>query len=103
MDERRLKGLMGLCVRAGAGVFGEEGCRKALTKGEAVLLLLDESASASTQKRYEQLCRQAGIRLQMLPEGLLQSATGKPGVAMAVRNGSFATQMIGCLSPDNGT
>ena len=25
MDEKRLRGLMGLCVRAGQGVFGEDG------------------------------------------------------------------------------
>ena len=26
MDERRMKGLMGLCVRAGQAVFGEDAC-----------------------------------------------------------------------------
>ena len=30
MDERKLRGLIGLCTRAGQGVFGEEGCLKAV-------------------------------------------------------------------------
>ena len=33
MDEKRLRGLMGLCVRAGQGIFGEDSCLKALRSG----------------------------------------------------------------------
>ena len=41
MDERRMKGLMGLCVRAGQAVFGEDGCRRAVMNGQCGLLLAD--------------------------------------------------------------
>ena len=41
MDERRMKGLMGLCVRAGQAVFGEDGCRRSVAGGQCGLLLLD--------------------------------------------------------------
>ena len=41
MDEKRLRGLMGLCVRAGQAVFGEDGCRKAISTGECGILLTD--------------------------------------------------------------
>jgi len=97
MDEKRLKGIMGLCVRAGQGVFGEDGCRKAIATEQSRLLLLDEGASENTRKRYESLCAATEARLAMLPEGLLQEATGRPGAAMAVKEGNFANQVIGCL------
>ena len=97
MDERRLKGLMGLCVRAGQASFGEEGCRKAIEKGQCGILLMDGGISANSRKRYEELCRRTGTRMELLPPGLLAEATGKPGAAMAVKTGSFSEQMISCL------
>ena len=97
MDEKRLRGLMGLCVRAGQAVFGEDGCRKAITNGECGILLADGGMSANTRKRYEGWCRAAGVRMAELPEGLLEEATGRPGVAMGIRTGSFAEQITRCL------
>ena len=97
MDEKRLRGLMGLCVRAGQAVFGEEGCRKAIGTGECGILLTDADMSANTRKRYESACERNGTRMAELPAGLLEDATGRPGMAMAVRTGSFAEQMIRCL------
>ena len=97
MDERKMKGLMGLCVRAGQAVFGEDGCRRALTEGKCGLLLADGEISERSRKGYEALCLRAGVRMVVLPAGLLETATGKPGVAMAVRPGTFSEQMINCL------
>ena len=94
MAENRLRGLMGLCVRAGQAVFGEDSCRREITGGRCGVLLLDGEASPGTAKRYQDWCRTAGTPLIRLPEGLLESATGKPGRAMAVRKGSFADQLI---------
>ena len=97
MDERRMKGLMGLCVRAGQAVFGEDGCRRAVAGGQCGILLADGRISGNSRKRYEELCERTGTRMAVLPEGLLEEATGKPGAAMAVKQGSFAEQMIRCL------
>jgi len=94
MNENRVRGLMGLCVRAGQAVFGEDSCRREITGGRCGVLLLDSGASPGTRKRYEDWCRTSGIPLILLPEGLLEEATGKPGMAMAVRKGSFAEQLI---------
>ena len=98
MDERRMKGLMGLCVRAGQAVFGEDFCRRAVSGGQCGLLLLDGNISANSRKRYEDLCAHTGTRMAVLPPGILEEATGKPGAAMAVKEGSFSEQMIRCLS-----
>lgn len=97
MNEQRLKGLMGLCVRAGQGIFGEDSCLKALRNGQAGLLILDGEISEAAEEKYRQLCRREGVRAAKLREGLLWEATGKPGKAMAVRKGSFAQQMAEIL------
>jgi ribosomal protein L7Ae-like RNA K-turn-binding protein len=97
MNEAGLKGMLGLCVRAGQADFGEEGCGKALKTGQSAVLILDAGASENTRKRYDSQCRNAGVPLAVVPEGLIEQATGKPGVAMAVRKGPFSQRIIDCL------
>lgn len=92
---RRLHGLMGLCVRARQAVFGEDGCLKSIRAGQCGALLLDEGASAATKEKYRGVCERAGVPVIRLPEGMLREATGRPGVAMAVRSGGLAQQLIG--------
>ncbi len=91
--ENKLRGLMGLCVRARQAVFGEDGCMKTVRSGQCGVLLLDESASRATQSKYQGVCENAKTPLELLPEGLLHEATGKPGVAMAVLKGGLAQQI----------
>ena len=98
MNGNEIKGILGLCVRAGQAVFGEESCRKSISAGQCGAVLLDNGASQNTQKRYEELCRFSEVPLIMLPENLLGEATGKPGVAMAVRKGTLAERVIRCYS-----
>ena len=97
MDGRRLKGILGLCVRAGKAAFGEEVCRKSLECGKCGILLLDEAASANTRDRYDSLCKRTGIEMALLPEGFLSEATGRSNIALAVMKGSFAEQVGRCL------
>ena len=100
MDEnrrKRVQGMMGLCVRAGQAVFGEDGCFKKIRSGQCGALLLDAGASAATKAKYRGACEQAAVRLIELPEGLLLEATGRPGVAMAVQKGGLSDQLIGLI------
>ena len=85
MNEQRLKGLMGLCVRAGQAVFGEDACRKTITAGQCGILLADGDMSRNTRERYERVCEVTGTEMAVLPAGLLEEATGRPGAAMAVK------------------
>ena len=98
MDERKMKGLMGLCVRAGQATFGEEGCRRAITTGQCGILLADGGISENSRKRYEELCEKTGTAMALLPKGMLEEATGKPGAAMAVRPGTFSEQIVSMIS-----
>ena len=46
----------------------------------------------------EELYHRINVRVDMMmQEGLLEEATGRPGVAMAIKVGSFAEQIIRCL------
>lgn len=98
-QENKLRGLMGLCVRARQAVFGEDGCMKTIRGGSCGVLLLDSGASQATQDKYRGVCQNAGTPLLELPEGLLHEATGKPGVAMAVLKGGFASSIQQTMKP----
>ena len=93
MDEKRLKGLMGLCVRARQAVFGEDGCLKCVRGGQCAALLLSGDASDATRGRYEAVCARAGVPLILLPPDFLFQATGRPGKAMAVVKGSLGSEV----------
>ena len=97
MDEARIRGLMGLCVRARMAVFGEDGCLKSIRSGTCALMLLDSGASRATREKYRTVCAHGGVPLRLLPAGLMGSATGRPGVAMAVLPGGICQQLLTLL------
>ena len=97
--ENKLRGLMGLCVRARQAVFGEDGCMKTIRGGNCGVLLLDSGASQATRDKYRGVCANANTPMVELPEGLLHEATGKPGVAMAILKGGFANQVQQMMKP----
>ena len=77
MNEEKIRGLLGLSVRARQAVFGADGCLKTLQKGEGGLLLMDESLSFRMKEKYQAACRRANVPAAMLPEGLLEEAAGR--------------------------
>ena len=100
-QENKLRGLMGLCVRARQAVFGEDGCMKTIRGGNCGVLLLDSGASDATRDKYRGVCLNANTPMMELPQGLLHEATGKPGVAMAILKGGFANQVQQMMKPTN--
>ena len=100
-QENKLRGLMGLCLRARQAVFGEDGCMKTIRAGNCGALLLDGGASKATQDKYRGVCSNANTPLVELPEGLLHEATGKPGMAMAILKGGFANQIQQMMNATN--
>ena len=98
-QENKLRGLMGLCLRARQAVFGEDGCMKTIRGGNCGVLLLDSGASQATRDKYRGVCQHANTPMVELPEGLLHEATGKPGMAMAILKGGFANQVQQMMKP----
>ena len=52
MKLNRLLSMVSLAKKAGKLVTGEEGCEKAIQKGQAILLLVATDASANTKKKF---------------------------------------------------
>lgn len=103
MTRQRLRGLMGLCVRARQAVFGEDGCLKTIRSGQCGVLLVDSGASQATKEKYRSACKHASVPLIWLPEDLLLEATGRPGVAMAVTKCGLSGQLIQLLNENTAS
>ena len=93
----KLEGLLGICVRAGQAVFGEDNCMKTLRAGQCVALLMDEGISENVRKKYEGICERSDTVCRTVPEGLIEQATGKTGMAVGIRKGSLGTQILDLL------
>lgn len=92
------QGLLGLSARAGQLTFGEGGCLTAIRSGKAALVLVDESASENTKKRYGDSCRTYQCPMAYLPEGMLSQAVGRSGRMAAVcAPGPLAQRLISVL------
>jgi ribosomal protein L7Ae-like RNA K-turn-binding protein len=83
---------LGLAMRAGKLLSGEELVLKAVRTGEAKLVLLAEDASDSTRKKIGDKCGSYGVELLVGHTRLeLGGAVGKPErVLFAVTDAAFA-------------
>ena len=94
MDENRLRGLLGLSVRARTATFGMDGCLKSIRGGTCRLLLVDAAASQATLDKYLDACRSHGTEIRIVPEDLIEEATGHSGVAVALAQGGLTEQIM---------
>ena len=49
----KVRGALGLCMRAGKCLSGDFAVEEAVKKGKVILLVLDETVSEATRDRYE--------------------------------------------------
>ncbi|MBQ9080943.1 MAG: ribosomal L7Ae/L30e/S12e/Gadd45 family protein [Clostridia bacterium] len=89
-DMSRLLGVLGLCVRAGALVFGTdnvcEAMRKKSPKGQPRLVIEAEGCSANTHKKLTDKCTYYNIAHTVIPvdAATLAAALGRTGELAAV-------------------
>ena len=83
----KLTGLLGISVRAGQAIFGEDSCMKALRAGQCAALVTDAALSPAVKEKYAGVCERANVPMAGLPEGALDAATGKSAMAAAIRKG----------------
>ena len=95
MNLPKLRGAIGLAVRAGKCLQGADACQRAVRAGKVRLLLVDPSASENTLHDMRSLCEYYHCPWIMLPqEGLLEDVTGGENRrVLAVKDDGFA-QMI---------
>lgn len=71
--------MLGMCMRAGKLITGEDACIKAIRAGTAKLALLDGSASPNARKALADACAYRSVPLLITEEGRFGEAIGKPG------------------------
>ena len=95
MNQDKLKGLIGLCRRAGQLSLGTDTVLRQLKSGRCAVVLLDEGAALNTKKRVLEAAEAAKTPLRTVPEGMIDLAAGQSGrMVAAVREGSLATQIL---------
>ncbi len=100
MDEKKLSGLIGLCMRARQLTLGTDMALRTVREGRAALLLMDAGASANLRKKLKDASAFHHVPLGELPEGLLDRAAGQEGkMAAAVLRGTLAEQVKQALIP----
>lgn len=98
MHEKRALGLLGLAMRAGQVISGDDMTERTVRGGHAALVLLDAGASARTRDKYESLCERRGVPLFIISEDALGQAIGKDGrMVAAMRRGPFTKQIEALL------
>ncbi|MEF9878089.1 MAG: ribosomal L7Ae/L30e/S12e/Gadd45 family protein [Clostridia bacterium] len=96
--ETQMTGFLGLCMRAGQPVSGQEACVDAIRRGTAVLALLDAGASENTRKRVQDACKAHDVPLYELSAGALGNCIGKHGrMVITLPAGGMANKLKGLL------
>ncbi|WP_274651504.1 L7Ae/L30e/S12e/Gadd45 family ribosomal protein [Paenibacillus humicola] len=87
--------LLGMAMRAGKVVTGDDTVLKALRQGKARLVLVAGDASDNTKKKYRDKCATYGTRLlEAFDRTALGEAIGKPDrVIVAVADAGFASSI----------
>ncbi|NLX82439.1 MAG: hypothetical protein GXZ04_01270 [Clostridiales bacterium] len=90
----KIRGLLGLAFRAGYLVPGLEMALKLIREGNAALAIVDQTASANTQKKVRDACNHYQVRVMLVDAGILGLACGRPGMAAgAIKEGGFAEEL----------
>ena len=93
-NESAVRGLLGLCQRAGKLQSGGDMALAAIRTGKACCALLDAGASANTAKKMTDSCAYYHVTLLLLPAGMLGSACGREGrMTAAVCDAGFASKL----------
>lgn len=95
----RLKGMVGLAVKAGKAISGSFAVEGVVRRGKASLVLVDGRASANTLRQYESLCKNNGVELVRLEgSGVLEDMLGRENrTVLAVTDAGFAAAILEIL------
>jgi ribosomal protein L7Ae-like RNA K-turn-binding protein len=80
----KLRGLMGLAMRAGQITLGANLGINVIRSGKAALVLIDEDASENTRKKLTDACVYRHVPFFTLPHRLIDDACGKDSRYAAV-------------------
>lgn len=95
MNEAKVAGLLGMAMRIGIVITGEDACVDKIRKKQAAIVLVDEDASENATKRYTNACFSHQAQMATLPKGMLARAIGKDGrMALVITKHDLASKLI---------
>lgn len=98
---QRLRGFLGLCGRARQTTLGQDACVDDVRSENAALVLMDESSSPTTRKRFSDSCASHHVPLYGVPEGFIAQALGKDGrKTVTVKRGRMAQKLMELLKDE---
>ena len=101
MTENRVISFLGLCMRAGRVISGQEACVDLVRSGEAALVLMDASASDNTRKRLTDACHSHDVPLYEVSAGELGRAIGKNGrMVIALKPDGMSEKLLTLLKDE---
>lgn len=94
---------IGLAMKAGKVVSGEEGCEKAIKSGKALLVIVSEDASANTEKKFKNACLRNRISFYTFGEKeRLGKCLGKNvRSVIAITDENFSGRLINLINEVN--
>ena len=93
---------LGLCMRAGKVISGQDACVSLIRKGDAAIVLVDEEASENTKKRLNDACQHHDVILLQLEKDNLGYAIGKPDrKVVALAKDNMANKLIQLFKNSN--
>jgi len=96
--ENRVISFLGLCMRAGRIISGQEACVDLIRQSEAALVLMDASASDNTRKRLTDACHSHNAALYEVSAGTLGASIGKKGrMVIALKADGMAQKLLTML------
>jgi len=99
--ENQVINFLGLCMRAGRIISGQEACVDLARQEQAALVLMDAGASENTRKRIADACHSHSVPLYELSKGTLGHAIGKKGrMVVALRADGMAQKLLTLLQSE---
>jgi len=101
--ENQVMNFLGLCMRAGRIISGQEACVDLIRQEEAALVLMDGAASENTKKRITDACHTHNVPMWTLSENALGHAIGKRGrMVVAMKADGMAQKILSLLEGESG-
>ena len=97
MIDKKFLNILGFCAKTGNCIFGEGACLSAVRSKKAEMLLLDNSASENTHKRFFNACNNKSVLLVEFDakEFDVAKSAGRPECKIiAIKDKAFAKQLI---------
>ena len=102
MANDRLKGMIGLAIKAGKAQSGSFAVEGAVRRRRAKLVIVDARASPNTLRQFQTMCKNANVPCLLLEDsGVLESLMDRDNrTVLAILDSGFAVAIQNILKKD---